>query len=424
MGFADHEGFRCGTAHAYPAFDLAADRDLGIEVRPLHVMDVTLRRRRQLDPEASGQRIALLAARCAPAGGTLGLLWHNTSMDGDWQPWFTALRRTLIASGLTDAERSGRRTGIADLIPDRLCILSLAPLAHDARVLRQIDHAAKRFARVDVVGWGELSGRPEHVRVHPISPIRLSPPSRAVQVALVAAGRLAPAAWRRWYWRKPDHRLALRQIIRLRPALIHANESIALPLALAAARETGARVLFDAHEYSLDHWTGGSWAGRLAAPLQRWLVTAHAPHADGMITVAPGLAERYARALGRPFGVVMNTPNYQEVAFRPCDPDRITLVHHGVALRARRLEDLIEVVARCAARYHLELMLVPADAGYIVELCTVAERKAPGRVRFAPPRAAGADRGGDPAGRHRPGADPPPWTPAICTACRTSSSTS
>src|SRR5213079_764648 len=43
MTFAGHEGFRCGTSHAYRPFDLEEDRELMIEELPLVVMDGTLR---------------------------------------------------------------------------------------------------------------------------------------------------------------------------------------------------------------------------------------------------------------------------------------------------------------------------------------------------------------------------------------------
>ncbi len=273
---------------------------------------------------------------------------------------------------------------MAETARPRLAILSLSTLRGDARVLREIHHAAARYD-VTVVGWGELDETPEHVRVVPIARHHFGRLGRAVQVALVAGGRVAPVLWRRWYWRKPDHRIALHALVDAAPDVIHANESIALPIALRAAERTGARVLFDAHEYSLDHWTGGAWAGRLAAPLHRWLVTAHAGRADAMVTVADGLAARYAEALGLPCGVILNAPGARDVAFRATDPERVTLIHHGVALRARRLEDLVETVALCPERYRLRLMLVPKDAGYLDDLRALAEARAPGRVAFDPP---------------------------------------
>jgi glycosyltransferase involved in cell wall biosynthesis len=135
----------------------------------------------------------------------------------------------------------------------------------------------------------------------------------------------------------------------------------------------------------LDHATSDGLAGWLSQPLSRWLVTEHAPDADAMITVAQGIATRYAADLGRPVGVVMNAPAYRALAFRPTDAERIRIVHHGAAMRARRLERLIDTVALCEERFSLELMLVPTDPGHIDQLRAYADTHAQGRVTFRDP---------------------------------------
>ena len=157
----------------------------------------------------------------------------------------------------------------------------------DGRVLRQITCAARHY-EVDVVGWGSLPDAPPHVRMETIEPWRFGPASRLVQAVLMLSGRVSPACWERWYWRKPDHRRALRTL-RERPCdVIHVNEAIALPIALVAAAESGARVLFDAHEYSPAHRANNAWWRLLAKPLYTYIIRAYAHRADAMTTVAPG----------------------------------------------------------------------------------------------------------------------------------------
>jgi hypothetical protein len=95
LGYADHEGFRCGTCHPYRPFDLEQDRELRLWEVPLIAMDATLRRYRGLTPEQAVERVIELARRCRDVEGTFTLLWHNTSLAGPWRPWAAAYARML-----------------------------------------------------------------------------------------------------------------------------------------------------------------------------------------------------------------------------------------------------------------------------------------------------------------------------------------
>ena len=70
LTFADHEGFRCGTCHAYRPFDLERDREMDIREVPLIVMDGTLRQYRRLDPETAEAAVLALSDRCRAVEGT------------------------------------------------------------------------------------------------------------------------------------------------------------------------------------------------------------------------------------------------------------------------------------------------------------------------------------------------------------------
>jgi len=87
LGYADYEGFRCGTCYPYSPFDLQADQILPIEEIPLIVMEVTLRLYRHLSAEEGRLRILELARRCFAVGGAFTLLWHNTSLVDEWAEW-------------------------------------------------------------------------------------------------------------------------------------------------------------------------------------------------------------------------------------------------------------------------------------------------------------------------------------------------
>lgn len=87
-GFAEHEGFRCGTCFRYQVFDLERDKELDLFEEPLIVMDTTLKHYRNLSPSVGKEKILALASLCRFVGGRFTLLWHNTSFGrGGWQEW-------------------------------------------------------------------------------------------------------------------------------------------------------------------------------------------------------------------------------------------------------------------------------------------------------------------------------------------------
>lgn len=95
LGYADHEGFRCGTCHPYHPFDVELDRELNILEVPLIVMDTTLRHYRSMTPEQAEARVYELARRCKEVGGTFTLLWHNSSLTGEWRHWGQMYQRMV-----------------------------------------------------------------------------------------------------------------------------------------------------------------------------------------------------------------------------------------------------------------------------------------------------------------------------------------
>lgn len=85
-GYADHEGFRCGTCHPFRPFDLEEDREMNLWERPLIAMDGTIKKYRSLAPTQVVERVLQLAGRCKQVGGEFVLLWHNVSSQTEWRP--------------------------------------------------------------------------------------------------------------------------------------------------------------------------------------------------------------------------------------------------------------------------------------------------------------------------------------------------
>ena len=77
LGFADHEGFRCGICQPYRPFDLLENRQMQLWEVPLTVMDCTLSRYRKFNPEQSQEIFRKLLKTVKHYHGVFVLLWHN-----------------------------------------------------------------------------------------------------------------------------------------------------------------------------------------------------------------------------------------------------------------------------------------------------------------------------------------------------------
>ena len=88
IGYAEREGFRCGTCHPYPLYDLQKDVPLNVTEHPLIAMDGTFYQYQNLTPEPTLQKILQLKATCEAAEGDFILLWHNTVVWREFAPWY------------------------------------------------------------------------------------------------------------------------------------------------------------------------------------------------------------------------------------------------------------------------------------------------------------------------------------------------
>jgi Family of unknown function (DUF7033) len=96
VGYAERAGFRAGTCHDYPAFDLSGRRPLLLRECPLIVMDVTLDTWMKLTPDAATQAVLDLAATCRRHQGTFTFLCHNSELQSaKRQSWYERLVEAL-----------------------------------------------------------------------------------------------------------------------------------------------------------------------------------------------------------------------------------------------------------------------------------------------------------------------------------------
>ncbi len=84
LGFADCAGFRGGMCHPFFPYDLEAGATIPIQEIPLVIMDASLfQNYMRLDVQGAWELIKGLIDVVQSQRGTMGILWHNTNMQGE-----------------------------------------------------------------------------------------------------------------------------------------------------------------------------------------------------------------------------------------------------------------------------------------------------------------------------------------------------
>ena len=97
MGFPEEPGFRAGIARPFMFYDLSEEKQTGLRIVPLQVMDSTLYQYRRLDARSGEEVIMNLIAETRKAGGLFVSLWHNTSLieNPEWEDWRKLFEKML-----------------------------------------------------------------------------------------------------------------------------------------------------------------------------------------------------------------------------------------------------------------------------------------------------------------------------------------
>lgn len=83
LGYADRAGFRCGTCHEYPMFDIERKKILNLRQRPLILMEASVLSQKYMNLGYSNDALEYmksLKATCHGYGGIFTLLWHNSHL--------------------------------------------------------------------------------------------------------------------------------------------------------------------------------------------------------------------------------------------------------------------------------------------------------------------------------------------------------
>ena len=266
----------------------------------------------------------------------------------------------------------------------KVCIISFSNIGSDIRVQREIEMARKHF-EITVIGYGdwEPPGNVRYVQM------RRTPRTKkylfSYALGLILA-RFFPKLYDTTYWQKKEYETARVLLEEGDFDLVHANDWDTLPLSVKAAEKSNFRLLFDAHEFSPEQETDKFLGKIFIKPYRHFLFNKYLNNTDTVITVSPGIQDLLMNHYGIKSELIMNACFYKQYPFSSIDKNKISIIHHGIAVKGRRIEDMIRVIALVKDRFTLYLMLVErSDKKYIPYLKKLAGNIAPGRVVFLSP---------------------------------------
>lgn len=260
-----------------------------------------------------------------------------------------------------------------------ILILAFSNLKHDARVLRQLDFLAKKYA-VTIACFDAVESNDYTI-------LRIKKTNLTLSRKLASAFFLLTRFYSMAYRLLNDYAYVKTKLANQKFDLVIANDIESLPLAFEFK---GAKVLFDAHEYAPRHFEDKlSWRIFFQG-YNKFLCKKFIPLTSAMTTVGEGLAKEYAKHYPVKPIVITNASQYFDIPVQPVQENKIRLIHHGGANHSRKLELMIEMMDYLDERFTLDMMLItPPIANsktksYINELERLI--KDPNRIKILPPK--------------------------------------
>lgn len=232
----------------------------------------------------------------------------------------------------------------------KVLILVFSNLKHDARVTRQVSWLKKNHL-VTVICFD--SDEIPDVSIVKITQTKLSLIRKAF-LGMALLLRQYPLAYRIFH----SYHHIIRQFEAVHYDLVVANDIDTLPLAF---RLKGKKILFDAHEYAPRHFENNKIWKTFFQPFYLALCKKYIPQTDAMLTVGEGLAKEYGKDFGVTPTIITNATRYYEINPSKVIPDKIRLIHHGIANQSRKLELMIEMMECLDERFTLDLILMTSD---------------------------------------------------------------
>jgi hypothetical protein len=245
----------------------------------------------------------------------------------------------------------------------RILIISFSNLKNDSRVKRQINYLKKQNT---LITMGLADPEIEDVKFIDIS-FKLNKIHLLYTMFLSTIGLFEKA-----YWNQDQLKIAKKRINSSNLEnidLIISNDIDSVPLAISI-KSRNTKIIFDAHEYSpLEHNDNLIWR-IVFKKYKTYLIRKYANLCDSMLTVCDGIVDEYKKVFNLQPIVITNACKYYDLKPRKTE-NKIKLIHHGLSLPTRKIENMILMMDDVDERFELHLMLMQNNKSYYNKLETL-----------------------------------------------------
>lgn len=259
----------------------------------------------------------------------------------------------------------------------RILILSFSELHTDPRVLRQIQVIQTFPNNLECIASGYSPPANKSIDFYPIYKVPEFSLWRKFKRFLQFICRF----YDKYYWDENKIRV-YKHFINQKIDLIIANDIITLPLALKIA-DKKTKVWFDAHEYHPKEWEDNIMWRLFFQPYIAYLCKNYIPKSNIFTTVSEGIANEYNKTFKVTPEVITNATEYYNLKPSVISNNKIRIIHHGAAIRSRRIELMIELIKYLDKRFTIDFILTGNDLRYISHLKKHVEDD--DRIKFLPP---------------------------------------
>lgn len=257
-----------------------------------------------------------------------------------------------------------------------ILIVAFSNIEKDVRVLRHISALNSQY-EVWTMGYGN---KPEGSARHFQAPSKLGYlPISSKSLPMVLARSFDKA-----YAHTPVLAWAIKELIQIKADVdaIFCNDVVSIALPNFASFE--GKMIADMHEYAPREMED-DWRFRLL--LQRYythLCKKHLPSFGLVTSVSPGLVSEYSKQFGINCQLIMNARAFMPLPVNDAIPEKIKIVHSGLATSHRHLERMIEACDGLEnVTLDLYLMPAPRQARTYKKLVTLAKNSS--NTRVVPP---------------------------------------
>ncbi|MGI9227419.1 MAG: glycosyltransferase [Gammaproteobacteria bacterium] len=240
----------------------------------------------------------------------------------------------------------------------KILIIVLSESHKDPRVQRQIS-SLENHHQLTVAAY-------TNPKVSNIEFIRIveRPPNKLFK-KIFNAGILFFGYYEKYYWSQSEVRQLVKKIKCNQYDLIIANDIETLPISLLLANN--GHVIVDLHEYSPCECDDLLVFRLFLKKYKTYLCKRYIKSANSAITVSPNISNAYSKLTGVMPYIVSNATDYKEITPKFISKYPVKIIHHGAAIRSRKLELMIKMMSLLDSKYELHLMLV-GDKKYIRKL--------------------------------------------------------